>query len=164
MSATQYVEYILREEWSTDVPGRVHQVPQPTILMQNRDEKKIRDRSGDSIVVMDGGVEGHTPSELGGGAKDIDSLVTIEMRTSHSLERFEGARDDNNDMESWGGLRGEVERILGRHDFENNKEFSYVIGEEWRDQRSQVQWGHYKGSWEVRLAQVGADFNPPAGL
>lgn len=161
MTAIQYVEYILSHNWEEDVDGRVHPVPEPRIKLE-KDDPKDRLRTHDVLRIQDGGVETRTPRGVGYNEEDATSLVTVILKTTESRERLEGHRDSNNDAESYGGLKGEVKRILELNR-KHPKEFSLVEGFEWKDQLSLVGKGLYRGSWEVRLQEIGATMDPPTG-
>lgn len=172
MSALQYVHYILDTNWEPAVTGRDYDVPKPTIDLR-QDQSQISLRGQDHINITDGGDEIHEPASLQYQEETVESFVTITIRTTHKPPsppnvdrpgnvRFEGKRDANNEAESYGGLRGEVKRILELDTHRlGDQEFDLIEASVWRDEAGQTGKNHYRGAWEVQLDQRARSINPP---
>lgn len=186
MSALQWMRYILETEWvegadgdDPGVPGRKFPVPKPTMDIRV-DESNIRLRNQDHINITDGGDETHEPASLGYQNETVESFVDVTIRTTHRPPdapdildvpyvenpgevRFEGARDEDNEAEAWGGLRGEVERILKLYRM-GDKEFDLIVGQTWRDEAGMTGKNYYRGTWSVALDNRLMDVSPPDPL
>lgn len=152
MTGVQYVEYILDNDWEPSVAGRVHNVPKPDISREKEDSTS-RIATSDRLVVQDGGTMPHKPASVGYLSETKTTRVSISVRTEHSRERFEGARDANNDAEDWGGLYGEVKRILQERR-KGHKEYDIVVSADWNDISGNFPKNYWRGSWEVKLEEV----------
>jgi len=186
VSALQWMAYILDTEWvagadgdSPGITGRDYLVPKPEMDLRAR-EGNMRLRNKDHINIDDGGDEIHTPASVGYGNETIESFVEVTIRTTHRPPdppdvsglpyvenpgevRFEGARDSNNQAEAYGGLRGEVKRILELYR-KGDREFDLIVGTTWRDEAGLTGKNHYRGTWVVALDDRLSEVNPPDPL
>ena len=159
-TALAYLQTLLEDNWQEDVTGRVETVPKPFILMASDGARtRVSQLDGDAIFVADGGPQTVTPKAAHWDHRQLESLATIDIRTQRSRGRLEGVRDDNNESERYGGLRGEVQRILDSVR-RGDKEFDLIDGYEWNDLSEDVGFQFWRGTWEVRLTQVAEDIDP----
>lgn len=159
-TALAYLQTLLRDEWEEDVEGRIESVPEPYILMASDGATtRVSQLDGDVVFVLDGGSQGITPKSVGWDHREVESLATIDVRTQRSRGRLEGTRDENNEAERYGGLRGEIQRILDTVR-RGDKEFDWIDGYEWNDLSEDVGFQYWRGTWEVRLTQVAENIDP----
>lgn len=141
------------EEESSNVDGRRYDVPKPfKIYAASPDRRKVSIKKGDAIFVYDGGEPTIEPKSMGWVEERIESKATIDLYSSVSVERIEGHRDDSGNLESYGGMKGEVKRILDqiRRGYE---EFLYIKPETYRYMHGDGAGGIYRGQWEIKLVQ-----------
>jgi hypothetical protein len=171
------MEYILETNWvagadgdDPGITGRRHRVPEPQIDIEE-DTSNVRFRTTDHVNIEDGGDEVHEAMDVGYQHEAVDSFVTIVIRTSErppeepTVERpgrvrFLGGRDATNDPENYGGLKGEIKRILDLHRT-GDKEFDLVRATKWRDETGLTSKNRFRGAWDVQLDQRAAELNPP---
>ena len=155
-----YLRNLIENSWEEGISGRRNDVPTPFVMMaSNIQQTRVSQYDGDVIFIRDGGTESHTPKGAGWTHRGVESMVTVDIRTQHSRERLEGARNDNNEAERYGGLRGEVQRILDSVR-KGDKEFDWINGYEWNDLSEDVGFQFFRGTWEVRLTQVANEIDP----
>lgn len=171
MSAIQYVEYILDNEWEESIDGRWNDVPEPWLGRENENTKETL-RTKDVVEVQDGGSMSKEPASLGWLEETKEYLVTIDIRTADrrlagekidGRVRLEGERNENNESERYGGLTGEVERILDLHR-RGDKEYDLVEGFEINDVSGTTGRGHYRATAEVRLHEIAQNIDPSVTL
>lgn len=156
---------LLDTEWIEDadkVTGRVRDVPKPKILAEKA--VKRHDLSRQPLIeVKDGGAATKEPKGLGWHEeqKVAQLQITIQLVDEHNGEvRMNGYRAgpdgdadhglDPYEKESYGGLSGEVERILDQ----NRKglaEYQLVEAFELDDVSDQMEYGRYRVDVNVRL-------------
>lgn len=166
----QWAEYVLNNDWETDVAGRDHSVPQPKIEVE-QDRSNIRLRNQDHINIVDGGDNTFEPMGVGYTHRRSDLTVDVVVRVSRSppdppnverpgLVRMQGARDENNDAESYGGIKGEIQRILDLYR-KGDKEFDLIETSVWRDDIASTGVNHFTGRWVVEFSQRAQEISPP---
>jgi hypothetical protein len=163
-ASLQFFEHVLDERWQTTYDGengtRINEVPKPEILIATDENvKRVDPRRTDVLFVREGGAQSHTPRTLGRRHKRTETMVTLDFRTTESRARLEGTRDENNDKEAYGGLRGECERILDELRT-GHKEYDWIDGYEWRPLSEDVGFTNCRGAWEVRLTEIVREINP----
>jgi len=172
------MEYILSREWvegadgdSPGITGRVHPVPKPQIDI-DEDTSSIRFRTTDHVNISDGGDEIHEAMDVGYQHESVNSFVTVTVRSSErppnpadvnrpGRVRFEGWRDENNEAEAYGGLRGEIKRILELYR-KGDKEWDIIEATTWRDETDITSKNRFRGAWEVALDQRASELDPPS--
>lgn len=155
-----YLQNVLQDNWNEDITGRVQRVPEPYILLESeRSETRVSQYDGDVIFVSDGGPENITPKGVGWTHRESEANASIDIRTSVGRARLEGVRKDDNSAENYGGLRGEVQRILDSVR-KGDQEYDLVDGYEWNDLSADVGYQFWRGTFEVRLTQVAQDIDP----
>lgn len=155
-----YLQTLLDENWEEDVSGRENTVPKPYILLaSSKYESRVSQYDGDVIFVVDGGPQSLTPKGAGWTHRGVESLVTIDCRTQQGRVRLEGGRNDDNESESHGGLRGEALRIIDNVR-KGDKEFDLIDGYEWNDLSEDMGFQFWRGTLEVRLTQVASEIDP----
>jgi len=178
----EFIEYILDNDWvegadgdTPGVTGRDYPVPKPPIDVE-MDVSQISVRNRDHINIVDGGDQTFEALGVGYTHKAADSFVDIQVRTTQSppdmadvdrpgRQRFNGARDANNDAETYGGLKGEIERILELYR-KGHKEFDVIRATAWRDEAGLTGKGHFRGVWAVQLDERAREIvtqNPGGG-
>lgn len=159
-TALAYLRNVLRDNWQEDITGRLNTVPAPYILLEaDSQNTRVSQIDGDVIFVTDGGPQNIEPKGAGWGHRGTESLVSLDVRTQHSRGRLEGVRDDNNEAERYGGLRGECQRILDTIR-RGDKEYDLINGFEWNDLSGDVGFQYWRGTWEIRLTQVADNIDP----
>jgi hypothetical protein len=158
----QYFEHLLDAEWeplASNVQGRDNDVPKPKIVIAtDENTKRLNLASTDLLFIREGGSQQLTPRSVGWTEEDRETKVTIDLRTSESRGRLEGFRDSNNVKEEYGGLRGEVKRILDTVR-KGDKEYNWIDGYEYRPLSEEVGYANWRGAWEVKLTELAADIN-----
>lgn len=140
-------------EDASSIDGRRNDVPKPVnIYAASPDKRKVNLKQGDAIFVYDGGEPTIEPKSVGWVEERIESKATIDLYSAVGVQRIEGYRDDSGDLESYGGLKGEVRRILDgiRRGY---KEFLYIKPETYRYMHGEGAGGIYRGQWEIKLVQ-----------
>lgn len=157
MTAIQAVEYILKDNWedkASNVSGRENNVPKPNIIREkNTNKRHVNLRDYDVIFVKDGGRPDIIPKSLGWVEEEIRTKVTIDMYTSTGRERLFGERDrSTNTGESYGGLSGEVKRILdmNRGGYE---EWDLIITRSLDDLQSETSSDIWRAEYQIELVQ-----------
>lgn len=160
-AALSYLQTLLDENWQEDVEGRVQSVPKPLIVLAGESSvSRVSQIDGDIIFITDGGPQSFTPKSVGWDHRETEALSTIDIRTQRGRGRLVGVRDENNEGESYGGLRGEILRILDLVR-RGDKEYDLINSYEWNDLSEEVGFQFYRGTWEVRLTQIAEDIDPP---
>lgn len=160
-TALEYLQTVLDNSWEPDVQGRFNKVPKPYLMLAaDGSETRVSQYDGDVIFVKDGGAQQLTPKSVGWTHRETESRATIDIRTQHSRARLEGTRNDDNESEEYGGLKGEVQRILDLIR-KGDKEYDLINGFEWNDLSEDVGFQFYRGTFEVRLTQLADEINPP---
>lgn len=155
-----YLQTVLIDSWQTDVSGRSETVPEPFIRLASETQtSRIDQFEGDIVIISSGGARSHTPKSAGWDHEGVESPLTIDCRTRNGRGRLEGVRDANNERESYGGLKGELKRILETIR-KGDKEFDLIEAYEWRDLSEEVGFHYHRGAWEVRLTEVANELNP----
>jgi len=160
MTAIQYVENILREDWEREVPGRNKPVPVPEVVRESSEEhRRMNTQNSDYIVVTDGGISEIEPQSFGWQEEATTARVTCDIRTSQSRERLWGKRDDDNNSPNYGGLVGEVKRIVDTKR-KGDKEFDLIVGFEANDLSGQMGGKVWRATFEIRLEVRATTVNP----
>lgn len=159
-----YFETLLQQNWQAAYDGpkgtRIENVPEPKITIATDESvKRLDPRRQDLLFVREGGAQSLTPRSVGWTEQRKENLVTLDCRTTENRERLEGTRDSNNEKEAYGGLRGEVKRILDTVR-KGDKEFDWVNGFEYRPLSEDMGFGNWRGAWEVRLTELAEDIEP----
>lgn len=159
-TALAYFETLLTNNWESSITDRIENVPEPQIhIAADVDVARVTQQVDDVIFVRDGGPQSLTPQSAGWNERKVESLVTIDIRTSVDRPRLEGVRDNNNEAERYGGLRGETQRILDEVR-RGDKEYDLINGYEWNDLSEDMGYGFWRGTWEVRLTKVAVNIDP----
>lgn len=155
-----YLKNVLESNWQSSITDRIIDVPKPDgfLMESDPDNTRVNLQNGDYVFFVKGQAQTVEPRSLYWTAEGSENYVTIDIRTSKSLERLRGTRDANNDAERYGGLRGEVKRLLDTIR-RGEKEFDIVAGYEWRDLSDEMGFGFWRGVWEVRLEQVAVEID-----
>lgn len=178
MTLTRFVEWMLATNWTEERPGdgRVKPVPEPRILRENKQRKK-RGRTRENIVIKDGGVSSYEPASFNWAEENADHRVSVDCRAKDrkdgetrvdGYERLFGYRNTGDvtdahglapgEKESWGGVTGEIRRILaGVRD--GQSEFDLVNAFEVSDISNQMGRGNYRSVVEIRLTEYAVDLS-----
>lgn len=161
-----YLVTLLAENWTESIDGRSNDVPKPKITGEDDDAQETL-RTRDLVEVTPGRTIRDWQG-IGGFERRREVPATIVARTAERRVdglpidpevRLKGARDANNEPERWGGLVGEILRILesvryGEH------ELDMVNGFEWEDTSNLAGKGNYRADIEVRLTRVAQVIDP----
>jgi len=159
-TALAYLQNVLDEEWEPEIDGRLEPVPKPIIrLGSDMDATRVSQLNKDVVFVLDGGPESITPKSVGWDHRETEALVSLDVRTNVGRTRLEGGRDDDNNAERYGGLRGEIQRILDSVR-RGDKEYDLINGYEWNDLSEDIGFQFWRGTFEVRLTQVAENIDP----
>lgn len=161
MTAIQYVEYLLDNNWQTSVSGREKDVPKPNILRESAESlRRMNLDENDVLLLRDGGVSQYEPQSFNWQEERIVSHVTIDARTTGEAgsvpgrERLWGYRGvgnlSANEAESYGGLQGEVKRILDTVR-DGDKEFDLIPVSEQNDLSAEMGGQVWRGTTELSL-------------
>lgn len=162
---------LLDEEWVEDadeVDGRVKDVAKPTIIAEKG--QKRHDLSNSPLcTVRDGGTGVIEPIGLGWEADRSTDLISLSLECTeeHGGEVYmNGYRagpdgDEANDLdpyeaEAYGGLTGEVKRILDTYR-KGVAEYQLVEGYEVDDASGEMGYGRWRVDVEVRLTSHVSD-------
>ncbi|AGM11978.1 hypothetical protein DNAM5_119 [Haloarcula californiae tailed virus 1] len=160
MTAVQYVEYVLENNWEPSISGRYNDVPHPRLIRESSEEyRRMNTQEDDTIIVSDGGISEIEPQSFGWVEERLLSRVTLDIRTSHSRERLWGERDDNNNSPRYGGLVGECKRIFDAKR-KGDKEFDLVDGYEANDLSGQMGGLVWRATFELRLDTRASNIDP----
>jgi hypothetical protein len=153
------------------IDGREYPVPKPEINIE-KDRDKIRLRGQDHINIVDGGDVTHEPKGVGYIHEEINETYNIEVRTTQNppsppdtdrpgRTRFDGYRGG-----TYGGLKGEIKRILDLYRKGTDCGYTLVQASTWRDDSGNYGANHYYGMWIVepttRASKI--DTQDPTGL
>lgn len=161
MTAVQYAEYILDEYWEPSVSGREKRVPKPEILRESPEGyRKINLDRSDALMLRDGGITTIEPQSVGWVEERKVSRVTIDVRTTGEAgsvsgrERLWGHRGignlDPNEAERYGGLQGEIKRIIDKVR-KGDEEFDLVLVTEQNDLSGEMGGQIWRGTSELSL-------------
>lgn len=170
MTAIQYVEYILENDWAPNIDGRWNEVPKPEILREaTLERQRMSLDTADYAVIQDGGAVSYEGQGLGWTEEDVTARVTVDLRTSgiagkvDGRVRLIGERDESNAAERYGGLSGEVKRICDKYR-RGDQEFDLINGFEFNDLSSQMPGSQWRGTVEIRLEERAKTINPSEQL
>lgn len=159
-TALSYLQTVLDEGWEEEIEGREEPVPKPYILLAaDSRNTRVSQLDGDVIFIVDGGPQSITPKSVGWGHREVESLAAFDLRTTRGRGRLEGVRNEDNEAERYGGLRGEVQRILDLVR-KGDKEYDLIDGYEWNDLSEDVGFQFWRGTFEIRLTQVAEEIDP----
>lgn len=156
----EYFKRLLDARWEPDVTGRIEAVPEPEIAVGSSDDLKRYDPVNDDWVFIKPGSSSLTPQSINWSQRKVETIVTIDCRTTDSYVRLEGTRDKDNNRENYGGLQGEILRIIDTVR-NGHKEFDWIDSTEWAPLSEQMGYGTWRGAWEVRLTELAENINPP---
>lgn len=158
MTAPQYVRNLLEDNWQSSITGRPHDVGEldtdsqsgkVKIVYESDDEWRSMDLSNfDYLTIRDGGISNITPTSFGWLNEDRTARVTVDIRSKGwptedrpgriALYGERGAGDlDPNESPRYGGLAGEVERVL-KEPRDGDQEFSLISTPEINDLSGQM--------------------------
>lgn len=154
------VKSLLEDEWREDVPGRDVSVPKPEIVLQAPENRRqVNLKKYDVIFVRDGGRPTVQPQSLSWREERIEETVTIDCYSRKDINRIEGHRDDDDNREKYGGLKGEVKRILDKYR-KGHKEYDLIIPETWIDLHADEPGGIWRGQWEITMVRNAVTIGP----
>lgn len=140
---------LLEDRWSETYPNRVVDVPQPTIIRagaQEDGQRRAQNYSDTDIIhVRDGGNPDYRPASIGFRDMHAEQVIDVEIRTSHSSDRLFGI-----DEEEYGGLAGEVQRIVDAARYGVGP-YDYVWYDTFSDQTEDYGADTWHGTWPVRF-------------
>lgn len=167
-----WTKYALENDWESRVSGRTTEVPSPYITVESEDSQ-VSLKKSDAIIVKDGGTATKTPGTLNWDEETTVSFVNIDIRTvdrnreelldglrSPGATRLFGKRDDvANTAERYGGLVGEVTRVVQRYRRGVN-EFDRIEVTEVNDISNESGSNHYRAVVTVRFEQTLQNVEP----
>lgn len=158
MTAVQYIENLLIDEWTSSISGRPHDVGDIVgtggdetikIVYESSDEWRRMDLANyDYLTIRDGGLVDINPQSFGWLQEDQISRVDVDIRTKGwpgddrpgriALYGERGAGDlDDNEAPRWGGLVGETMRAV-RTVRKGDQEFNLIFNTSADDLSSQM--------------------------
>lgn len=150
----QFAIELLRANWQeSGVPGRVQPVPRPEFVeAATNDGTRARNFARkDVIQVSDGGDPIVEPASIGFRDKRVEQVIDVRIRTSHSKARFLGRSVD----ETYGGLVGEVERIVDSLRFGAGS-YEYIFYDTFREESENFGADVWTGTWPIRFIAYNA--------
>lgn len=171
MTAIRWVKKLLEDNWTPSRPGRVVDVPEPVFaLEQNRSQ--IDFKTNDVALVKDGGVESRDPRSFGWAEERVETLVSVDLRTSDrreagakvdGRERLFGYINETDSTDANGldpgesedhpGMGGEVRKIAS--DVRSGSgPYDLVNAFETNDVSNTVGANRYRATVEIRLTQA----------
>lgn len=154
------IKSLLEEEWREDVPGREKSVPKPEIVLQAPDNRRqVNLKKYDVIFVTDGGRPVVEPQSLSWREERIEETITIDCYSRKDIERIEGYRDENDNKETYGGMKGEVKRILDKYR-KGYKEYDLIKAETWIDMHAEEVGGIWRGQWDIQMIRNAVNIEP----
>ena len=170
MTAIQYVQTLLDTRWEESISGREVDVPKPKLMRESAENlRRINLDMEDVLLLRDGGVTSIEPQSFGWQEERLLSHVTIDARTSGEAgavsgrERLWGYRGvgdlEPNEAERYGGLQGEIKRILdtGR---KGDQENDLIYATEQNDLSAEMGGQVWRGTTEVQLDVRANQINP----
>lgn len=158
-TALQYLETVIEDRWREDIPGRENSVPMPLIRTEAPEDMTRVSQANVDLLVLSHGGESITPKGVGWTHREVENTVSVDLRTAASSYRLRGQRTASNQPEEYGGLRGEVQRIIDEIR-KGDAEFDLIDGYEYRDLSDEVGHQFYRGVFEVRLTQYTQHIDP----
>lgn len=162
MTAVQFVYTILDSNWESDaanVTNRDEDVPKPGIIEGVNEKTRHEWQNEGLLVVKDGGITDRTPKGLNWQYEEIEDLVTVRCQSRLDRQHVNGRRDQNNEAENYGGLTGEVIRILHLYR-KGQKEYDVIKGYEVNDVSDGAGAGRWRSDVEIRLTDMARKVNP----
>jgi hypothetical protein len=160
MTAIQFVERILEEDWDPDISGRSQIIPKPEIVRESSDEhRRMNLQRSDYLVLMDGGISEIAPQSFGWSEESLTSRVTCDFRTSTSRERLWGHRQQGNTSPRYAGLVGEAKRIVDNYR-KGTREFDLITGYEANDLSGQMGGKVWRATFDIRLETRASVIDP----
>lgn len=163
MAARDILKTLLEREWTPDIPDRDETVDEPRIE-KSKDLKRTGLEEGALIIVKDGGATNVEPSSLGWDHERVETLLTLDIRTTDENgghEQVYGVYDEDTlETENYGGLVGEVKRILDTYR-RGVGDWCTVEGYEIDDISDEQGFGRYRVEFQVRLRTGPEVIDPP---
>jgi len=162
MTSVQYVEYIIDNNWEPSITGRAVDVPKPTILRESSaNTRRLNLDESDVLIIRDGGISNYEPQSFGWGGERQVGRVTVDARTTgeagstEGRERLWGYRGGAgslgaNEAERYGGLQGEIKRILDTVR-KGDQGYDIIRASEQNDLSGQMGGQIWRGTTEVIL-------------
>lgn len=167
MTSLQYAHWLMDSNWTPSVSGRYQNVPKPQLVYQSSEERRrISTGDEDTLIIRDGGPISKEPQGLRWDSERKLSRVTLDLRTSGSAgsvngrQRMFGVRDSSGVSEDYGGLTGEVERIIDEVR-RGDKEYDLIKLSEINNLSGQTGTGMWRATAEVELDDRLRLINPP---
>jgi hypothetical protein len=166
MTAIQYVEYVLDEDWTEGVSGRNNDVPKPELVVEAEKNKRSVDvYDTDIIFVRDGGVANYEPRSFGWAQEDQLSIVSLDIRTTGDMdiagrERLWGERETRDTSPNYGGLVGEVKRIFDTIRKGDDCNYSMIRVTEANDLSGETGAGIWRATVQIELDARSVSIDP----
>jgi hypothetical protein len=173
MTVLQAIAYLIENRWQRDHPDRTNSLPSmnngvTVIIEEESGNERLRQK--DVLKVADDGDQDFEPQGFGHTHDSVDARVRVECRTTDrngmgSLDgriRCFGGRDPGTlEAEGYGGLVGEVERVVD--DVRSGvAEFNRVYVDRITDESATSGKGHYRGDVHIALVEHARKNNPNA--
>lgn len=114
MTNRRAIKNLLDTRWTADIPGRERSVPKPALIVSGG-EKTHSLSNSNVIYIKDGGNTDRDPNTIGWDHEVVVDRINLDIRTSDAnggREAMSGVLVDGINSESYGGLTGEVKRII----------------------------------------------------
>ena len=173
MTSLAYIEYLLDTEWTPGVDGRVEDVPKPSIYRRSAENlRRVSLDQEDVLFIGTGGDRLVEPQSLGWTEERVIAKVSIDARTTGEAgrvggwERLWGHRGvgdlDANEAEAYGGLMGEIKRIMETVR-RRGEEYDIVNVVEQFDLSEEMGGQVWRGTTTVELDQRARVIDPSGG-
>lgn len=151
------MQVLLEDRWQEEYSGRSEDVPVPNIIraaaQEDRSRRAANYTDNDVIYVRDGGDPDISPASVGFRDFHIEQVIDVEIRTSHSSDRLYGV-----DGENYGGLAGEVQRIIDSARYGVGP-YEYVWYDTFSDESEDYGADTWVGTWPVRFIAYASPIN-----
>jgi len=108
MTTARWVRDVLQDQWGS---GDNSPPSQPNITVEGDEGKRsVHHLDNDVIFTQDGGLPTVRPQSIGFREEYVEASIDVEIVTSQGRERLLGLIS-----ESYGGLSGEVKRIVDKY-------------------------------------------------
>lgn len=165
MTKLDFAEALIDSRWETSISGRPNDVPKPTIYREApEDVRRTSLDEADELVIKDGGTVTYEPKSVGWVEEEVRTPVLYDIRTTKGRTRYEGERqtspgDPLGDAPRYGGLVGEVKRIIDTAR-KGEKEFDLVTASEFNNLTPEMGGQVWRGQYTVYLEQRAAQIDP----
>lgn len=146
---TAWLAEQLEERWEDSIVGRVEDVPVPRFESGERRQARVPKQG---LVTVSRGSTNIRPQGVGFVEEGITETASVEIRTDRGDDHLWGVRLSDGTAERYGGMVGEVKRILDSLR-RGEGDYDLIEGTEVRDVSELAGPGRFMVVFEVRFTQ-----------